>query len=235
MVVWKVRNALVNFKETVKTSNFVLYANEFHRGKKGETHCVCPLWCQQPITALEWRSAKLQSPPHQKGIKVPFQQTFLVLSLSCTRIDINRYTVLSLPFKGERHNRYTVLGLNSVRSETLTGMPFWVPACEAETLTDTTPFWASGPSRETTTGPTIWVYSLWGSRDDHVLSLQPVRKETLTNTTFRVSVQWDSNDICNKVKLRRENLASKVPLSACSRLLRTFCTYARASSACSRF
>jgi len=91
-----------------------------------------------------------------------------------------------------------------------------------------------------TTDSMIWVYSLWGiNRYNHVLSLQSLRKETLTNTMFRIFVQQDNNrwslfqafmperpiwiyqvlsvwgrsqtDICKKVKL---NLHFKVPSSA---------------------
>lgn len=57
-------------------------------------HTVCHLWCQQSVTALEWRSTKLQSPPHWKWINVPFQQTLLVLCLQPVQWDSNGHTMI---------------------------------------------------------------------------------------------------------------------------------------------
>lgn len=48
------------------------------------------------------------------------------------------------------------------------------------------------------------------------------------------TVQWGSNNVCNNVEIRRATLHFKVPPSACSRLLRTFCTSFQASYMCSR-
>jgi len=43
VLVWEVIEALLNYKDAFLC--VLDCANEFHRGKKGGQHCVCPFWC----------------------------------------------------------------------------------------------------------------------------------------------------------------------------------------------
>jgi len=84
---------------------------------------------------------------------------------------------------------------------------FWVSGLQRWDRNRSTKFWVHHQARHNrssvlrlrfvqraTTDSMIWVYSLWGiNRYNHVLSLQSVRKETFTNTMFRIFVQQDNN------------------------------------------
>ncbi len=95
-------------------------ANKFSRRIEGwATPCPPPLWWKQPITAWKWRSARLQSPPHRKEIKVPS----LVLSLWHVQRDTNRNTsVLSLSEAMEKTLTDTVLSQSPEKEGTLTDL-----------------------------------------------------------------------------------------------------------------